>query len=333
MQFSPGKCPQCNGSLQLPTDRDVVKCMYCATDVVVRESIRLNLGNPETLLNLGKEAFEGNNYSQAHEYFGRVLEQLPNNVDAWIGKGQSAGWQSSLSKLRFDEMIQCYENALNHAQSEAIAELKRLDISLDVFLIGRAVFNMSLDHLFEFISVPQVFYDHIDRCQLIIGVLEYAYRLNPDLQEAPELIVDICNRMLKSGRLFGDEKEFFKNIRTKYDPSGKASIDSSSSCFVVTATLGYPDHFVTQILRVFRDRILAETQLGLAFIRWYYKNGPLLAAVIRPSRLLRLISFALIVLPAFVVAVPILAIQIILRNIATRSLRKQSANIRRDSQQ
>ena len=41
MGFQAARCPSCAGGIQVPTDRDVVKCMHCGVDVVVREAIRV----------------------------------------------------------------------------------------------------------------------------------------------------------------------------------------------------------------------------------------------------------------------------------------------------
>jgi DNA-directed RNA polymerase subunit RPC12/RpoP len=41
MSFKAAKCPNCAGDIQVPDDRDTVKCMYCGSDIVVREAIRL----------------------------------------------------------------------------------------------------------------------------------------------------------------------------------------------------------------------------------------------------------------------------------------------------
>ena len=38
MEFVPGICPSCNGQLQLPTDRETVKCMYCGSDIRVNQA-------------------------------------------------------------------------------------------------------------------------------------------------------------------------------------------------------------------------------------------------------------------------------------------------------
>ncbi len=41
MKFVPAKCPTCQGDLQIPDDREFVKCMYCGVDIKVREVIHV----------------------------------------------------------------------------------------------------------------------------------------------------------------------------------------------------------------------------------------------------------------------------------------------------
>lgn len=56
MSFKAAKCPNCAGDLQVPDDRDNVKCMYCGSDIVVREVIQAAVGgvNIENLLKLAR---------------------------------------------------------------------------------------------------------------------------------------------------------------------------------------------------------------------------------------------------------------------------------------
>lgn len=41
MKFIPAKCPSCGGELRVPEDMDVVKCMYCGSDVILHDFLRL----------------------------------------------------------------------------------------------------------------------------------------------------------------------------------------------------------------------------------------------------------------------------------------------------
>ena len=44
MSFKAAMCSNCGGSLQIPSDLDTVKCMYCGGEIIVREAIRLAAG-------------------------------------------------------------------------------------------------------------------------------------------------------------------------------------------------------------------------------------------------------------------------------------------------
>lgn len=61
-------------------------------------------------------------------------------------------------------------------------------------------------------------------------------------------------------------------------------------CFVATAAYGSYDHPFVVVLRDFRDDTLAKTSVGRAFIRWYYRNSPPLAAYIRTHPVARFLA-------------------------------------------
>lgn len=63
-------------------------------------------------------------------------------------------------------------------------------------------------------------------------------------------------------------------------------VSSPGPCFVATVAFGEgaPE---LDTLRAFRDDVLAHHAAGRAFIRWYYREGPALADVVRARPLLR----------------------------------------------
>jgi len=68
-------------------------------------------------------------------------------------------------------------------------------------------------------------------------------------------------------------------------------------CFVATASLGegHPD---LDTLRALRDRVLAHSAAGRAFIRFYYRFGPYAARLVVRSRTLRFVVREGLVRPA-----------------------------------
>ncbi len=90
-------------------------------------------------------------------------------------------------------------------------------------------------------------------------------------------------------------------------------------CFIATAAYGSALEPHVVALRQFRDRYLQRTELGRAFIRFYYRNSPPLAAVIAAHPSLRLVARALltpivltIVYPRASLAIVALAMLIVL---------------------
>lgn len=71
--------------------------------------------------------------------------------------------------------------------------------------------------------------------------------------------------------------------------AGKMRIESKSgaTCFVATAAYEDWRHPDVEFLRWYRDNVLAESKMGRAFTRFYWRVGPYLAKLVKPSPLLR----------------------------------------------
>lgn len=311
MSFVSAKCPQCGGALQVPNDRDSVKCMYCGIDVLVREAISLASINVNNFLVLARAAEKAENYVEAYDYFTKFLESNPKSSEAWVGKANSAGWQSNLIRNRFQEMLSCYENAINVAENEDIKNVIKIEAAISIVHVATSFFQMSTNHTIQFISVHASVFEHIDRCKDIVFACEKAYEYFPESDLAPNLIVTICNRITNIIIASKKDKDYFTFIRNKYikkvtSPEIIKAAKSGSDCFVVTATMGDDGSEVVLLMRKFRDNLLSKSFLGRNFISWYYKNGPKYANIIRQSFVKRLISFLLIVLPCAIFAAVIL---------------------------
>jgi hypothetical protein len=303
MKFSAAKCPQCGGDLQVPDNKDVVKCMYCGVDVVVREAILLVSSDANNLYELGCEAQKIGDFQGAYEYFSRVLESQPNNADAWLNKGSCAGWLSSLVQLRFSEMVGCHKKALACAKSDADTEVLKMSAAQQQLLVAKAVFDLSTNHAVEFISVPRAKFEHLDRCKEIIAVCEESHSLYGEDFSAALMIVDVASRCSKVGgsdlSYFNAKMQKYKGVASKYFPASSSGVGAGnkSDCFVVTATMGNSNHPDVVFLRQFRDGVLASSGMGQMLIRVYNNVGPILADFIRDVFLLRFLSYLFFVVP------------------------------------
>lgn len=126
-------CEMC-GSTDLLKQEGVFVCQTCGTKYSVEEAKKMmiegtvdvsgssvkidNTDSINTYMSMAENAYNASNTAEAEAYCNRVIEIDPQNYDAWMLKGQSAGWQSSLANIRLGEAINCFLNAIQFAPEE-----------------------------------------------------------------------------------------------------------------------------------------------------------------------------------------------------------------------
>jgi tetratricopeptide (TPR) repeat protein len=320
MTFVAATCPACAGALQVPDDRDIVKCMYCGVDVVTRQAIQLISGNASNFFELATAAAAAGNYAEAYDYYTKVLEIEPQNAEAWLGKATAAGWLSTLSDFRFSEMMVGIEQAIKFSSEEQREHILLAGVKA-MGEVGVACFSLASKHVQEFVALQGSWPEYISRCRQIITLYEVAHTYDPENRVILENIIYICknniegiayndpydNNASKSVFLADNYEQEIRGILTAYaerlqkqDPNYQPPNPQKQTpgCFVITATMGDERHPHVLFLRSFRDDVLVRTTIGSAFVRWYYQHGPVLARRIANSNLLRTIAFAAVVVPA-----------------------------------
>jgi uncharacterized repeat protein (TIGR01451 family) len=109
---------------------------------------------------------------------------------------------------------------------------------------------------------------------------------------------------------------------------GVGGVGSGVACFIATAAYGSALEPHVVALRQFRDRYLQRTELGRAFIRFYYRNSPPLAAIIAAHPSLRFVARALLTPVVLLVVYPLRAVGIMVFAIVllfTLRLRRERA--------
>lgn len=321
------KCPQCAGSLQVPDDRDTVKCMYCGVDVVVRQAIQLVSGNSKNFLELAQNAAAAGNYTEAYDYFTKVLENEPANAETWFGKGTAAGWQSTLKEFRFSEMLVAYANAVKFTADDKKVEMK-LGCANILNEVAVACYQLARKHMSEFIALPNTWPDYLSQCQQVLLLFQTAHDYSPEDKQIIENIIHLCtdniqgvtynnpydntfnNRVFLSSDYEQEIRQLLATFAKKLQaidpsytpPNPKNPKNPKPGCFIVTATMGAENDQTVIFLRSFRDEFLVNSMIGNAFVSWYYVHGPLLARKIEKSLIVRITSYVTVVLPAVLIA-------------------------------
>ena len=120
MEFKAAKCPSCGGDLQLPTDKERVKCMYCGNDVVIKQAIAASSGiNPSSVRELALAAYQSKNYESSLQKWDQILSVDSNNAEAWLYRG--------LAVLQMSELLSLWNPDVFKLVSEKVG-IKEADI-------------------------------------------------------------------------------------------------------------------------------------------------------------------------------------------------------------
>lgn len=340
VEFVPARCPSCGGELRVPADRESVKCMYCGSDVILHDPTKVVVEphiDVEKTKALAKDALDGKNYDEAYRYYTQVLEQNPNDSDAWLGKGYSAGLLSTLKHSRVDEMINCFDKALESGEGEE-EEMKKMmrfcylrvnthytsmwtaqllenpnvsDNQRDkqnkneLKLLGKAY------HLPEGYGQPSLSYSNgaIRNTvkKLIMGNLRIEQVGRPaGSWPSSEKLVEHRENLVESRKWWMDMYGGFDNLSD--DPELNKFFNDyiedakDKKCYIATATLGDINNPEVKLLRRFRDDILSHSTSGRKLVKLYYEFSPIIADLIIKHDILRLVSLQLIVKPCSFIA-------------------------------
>ena len=306
----------CGADLRLPEDKKILKCMYCGKDIIVHEAIEKAVGPTiENFLTIARCARDSGNNKEAYDYFTKVLELNPAHYEAWLGKGESAGWLSTLADCRLPEVITGVENAVRFCPQDQKEEIKAKGADI-INKVAAAFFLLSSNHMFEYGRLGDEANNYYSRCQAIINAMELAHSYAPMNKEIIDNIIHVCRAQIEGvnykvfteygegaqisritpeyeSKLTSKMNEYVAKRRALDSTYQPPTIKKKSGCFVVTATMGSDNHPYVLLLRDFRDQWLSKRSIGRIFIDRYYKYSPHLADAIRQRKTLRRISFTL----------------------------------------
>lgn len=301
MVFKAAKCPNCGGELQLPDNRETVKCMYCGGEVVVQKAIRdyapqVNIDN---LLELADKALEAGNFSEAYTYYSKVLEVEPKNYKAWFGKGRATCWLGDVNSLNIEEALKYFHNSLDNAPEDYFEELSSI-IGKEINNICMAVLKLTLREIPENMSYGSVYPLKQRLKELTIYFIE-AMSLSPNeilIYENAVFNIKASVEFNQNDQYYIEINQVIKKIIEKalennpnldisqyeglseinpLDYQFKSSLPEEKSlfpCYIATAVYG--DFNAPQVLtlRHYRDEALMKTKLGRLFVRYYYTLSP-----------------------------------------------------------
>lgn len=184
----------------------LIQCPECGKEISDKAPACPNCGNPmptlaaptssqainlENLLGLARTADLAGNSGEAEKYYTQILELDPTVSEAWVGKGKSAAWQSSIVNMRFGEML----IAFNHAIATAPGNEKTDTITICVTEANQIIvtlYGMAHRHMLEFISLPETWASYLVQVRQMIEALETIGKWDNRNKTTFENIVFLC---------------------------------------------------------------------------------------------------------------------------------------------
>lgn len=132
-------CEIC-GSTDLMKQDGVFVCQSCGTKYSTEEARKMmaegtvdvtgtiKVDDSAKIANyyiIAENAYNASNSKEAESYCNRIIEIEPNNYKAWFLKGHAAGWQSTLTNIRLEESVNCFNKALENAPEDKVEEIKK----------------------------------------------------------------------------------------------------------------------------------------------------------------------------------------------------------------
>lgn len=136
-------CEMC-GSTDLIKQDGVFVCQTCGCKYSLEEARKMmvegtvevtgtvkvdNSAAIANYLKLAQSALDASNQKEAEDYANKIIELAPRHSEAWLIKGEAAGWQSSAANPRLTDAVTAWLNAIEYADNtdrgklrEAIAE-------------------------------------------------------------------------------------------------------------------------------------------------------------------------------------------------------------------
>lgn len=187
-------CELC-GSNEFIKQDGMFVCQHCNTNYTPEEAKKLlgtvKIDESEKIKNfqtMAENAYDSGNNKEAESYCNKIIEIEPHNTEAWLLKGITSAWQSTLANNRMEELISCSDNAFKNAKS--VEELNNLaERAYSEFYRLTLAFNkLWIDHV---VSIPNSWPKYLQfprlyvKNKLMIQV-NYGQKFNSFYSDKPE---------------------------------------------------------------------------------------------------------------------------------------------------
>ena len=146
-----------------------------------------NTDQIESYLKMARSSIASCNNEEAEQYSNKIIEIDNNHYEAWLIKGQAAGWQSTLANIRLSEAVSCFAKAINNSPEDekenVIAKVKEQIIN-----ISKAIMSLMNE---RFTKWPDE-----EEATGVLNCMTEAMRIILELKEQTGILLNISDVMI-----------------------------------------------------------------------------------------------------------------------------------------
>ncbi len=213
--MSQGLCPSCGAAVNLTAGQTETKCQYCDTTVTVQQAEaqfeEVKTSRVGGTLLIAQTAQEGGSYSEALNYYNKVIEQQPDFAEAWLNKGICMVRTSKIGDLRIPEAISSWKAAIKFTKHP---EAMKKRVATEINNVVSEFYPVLENHYREFSSLGNAYEEHARRFLLLESGLALALEFYPTKTIAKNGIY-LCERFIESVKTSNMGGDDWGNMRER----------------------------------------------------------------------------------------------------------------------
>ena len=199
------KCNTCGANQEISKD---VNCSYCGILLKFNEakqkysdSIKGEFGN---FLILAETALEGGDYSEAINYYNKILEKKINYSDAWLGKANAMIYTSKIGDIKMKEALTCWKNSVKFSENKNHMKLR---VGKEINQVIKSFFPNILNHYAEFSNLEDSYAELASRFITLESGISYACDICPEEAGFFKTGYDLCDQIIKAPQSYAAEEQ------------------------------------------------------------------------------------------------------------------------------
>lgn len=190
------KCKSCGASQEIDKDQD---CGYCGTLMIFKESQEfydeVTSGEFGNFLIMADTALEAEDYTEAINYYNKILEKDIKYADAWLGKANGMIYTSKIGDIRIKEALTYWKNSVKYSQNK---DSMRLRVGAEINRVTNLFFPNILNHYIEFSGTNNAYGELAERFISLESGIRYACEICPENVEFFRTGKALCELVISS---------------------------------------------------------------------------------------------------------------------------------------